>query len=191
MPTLANTDVGMTNGEFNAKVSQRKFQKHYSSCKFCSSYGRRTCCTAQHVQNSNRNYRGCDRNHMWWLLKQLVLMVTCQDNDKLTEYDVGLLPTLPKAESVSKYFSVWTTSQQPRERLLRADVNNDPVQSNIHEDIIIRLLVRTCVYDRFCLTESCVICPYRRNGNCTQRVVVYQSWCSTCTELYIGKQVDG
>lgn len=35
--------------------------------------------------------------------------------------------------------------------------------------------------------SDCVICPYRRRGDCAQKGVVYQLECLPCGDLYVGE----
>ncbi|KAK6732228.1 hypothetical protein RB195_016547 [Necator americanus] len=48
-------------------------------------------------------------------------------------------------------------------------------------------LVRNRMYDRFCLTPDCVICPFGKEGDCMVSGVVYLISCKTCGDQYIGE----
>ncbi|XGW24810.1 hypothetical protein V3C99_006346, partial [Haemonchus contortus] len=74
-----------------------------------------------------------------------------------------------------------------RQCIARADLANDVVLINVPSDNIKRLLIRNRLYDRACATDNCVICPFGRSGDCTQRGTVYQLQCSACDEIYIGE----
>ena len=69
----------------------------------------------------------------------------------------------------------------------RADLANDIILINIPRDNIKHQLVRNRMYDRACLTENCITCPFGKEGDCMQRGVVYQLQCSLCNENYIGE----
>ena len=74
-----------------------------------------------------------------------------------------------------------------RRSILRAGLGNDVILVNIPGDNIKRQLVRNRLYDRSCITASCVICPNGRSGDCAQRGVVYQLQCLACRAVYIGE----
>ncbi|XGW05094.1 hypothetical protein V3C99_015904 [Haemonchus contortus] len=78
-------------------------------------------------------------------------------------------------------------SAEIRRCIARADLANDVVLINVPTDNIKRLLIRNRLYDRACTTINCVVCPFGRNGDCTQRGTVYQLQCSACDEIYIGE----
>ncbi|XGW33958.1 hypothetical protein V3C99_018027 [Haemonchus contortus] len=78
-------------------------------------------------------------------------------------------------------------SAEVRQCIARADLANDVVLINVPSDNIKRLLIRNRLYDRACATDNCVICPFGRSGDCTQRGTVYQLQCSACGEIYIGE----
>ncbi|KAK6758223.1 hypothetical protein RB195_015818 [Necator americanus] len=48
-------------------------------------------------------------------------------------------------------------------------------------------LVRNRMYDRFCLTPDCVICPFGKEGDCMVSGVVYLISYKTCGDQYIGE----
>uniref|UniRef100_A0A7I4YDF6 Reverse transcriptase domain-containing protein n=1 Tax=Haemonchus contortus TaxID=6289 RepID=A0A7I4YDF6_HAECO len=78
-------------------------------------------------------------------------------------------------------------SAEIRQCIARADLANDVVLINLPADNIKRHLIRNRLYDRTCTTDNCVICPFGRDGDCSQRGTVYQLQCSACDEIYIGE----
>ncbi|EYC22539.1 hypothetical protein Y032_0017g3411 [Ancylostoma ceylanicum] len=74
-----------------------------------------------------------------------------------------------------------------RQCLIRAQLQDDVVLVNIPNDNIKRQLVRNRLYDRTCLSQQCVVCPYSRNGDCTKTGVIYQIECLICHATYIGE----
>ncbi|VDO41663.1 unnamed protein product [Haemonchus placei] len=75
--------------------------------------------------------------------------------------------------------------------LKRADLANDVFLLNTPRENIKHQLVRNRLYDRTCITDNCVICPYGKVGDCAQRAVVYQLQCLTCDACYIGETGRG
>uniref|UniRef100_A0A7I4Z2R7 Reverse transcriptase domain-containing protein n=1 Tax=Haemonchus contortus TaxID=6289 RepID=A0A7I4Z2R7_HAECO len=71
--------------------------------------------------------------------------------------------------------------------LERADLANDVFLVNMPRENIKHQLVRNRLYDRICIMDNCVICPYGKVGDCAQRAVVYQLQCLTCDACYIGE----
>ncbi|KAK6749479.1 hypothetical protein RB195_001844 [Necator americanus] len=71
--------------------------------------------------------------------------------------------------------------------LLRAQLEDDVVLVNIPNDSIKRQLVRNRFYDRQCVSECCVGCPFGKTGDCTNIRVIYQIECLTCNAIYIGE----
>nr|CDJ87762.1 hypothetical protein HCOI_00997000 [Haemonchus contortus] len=78
-------------------------------------------------------------------------------------------------------------SAEIRQCIARADPANDVVLVNLPTDNIKRHLIRNRLYDRACSTNNCVICPFGKGGDCTQRETVYQLQCSACDGVYIGE----
>ncbi|EYB84864.1 hypothetical protein Y032_0308g2042 [Ancylostoma ceylanicum] len=74
-----------------------------------------------------------------------------------------------------------------RQCLVRAQLQDDVVLVNIPNDNIRKQLVRNRLYDRTCLSQSCVVCPYSRNGDCSKTGVIYQIECLSCRATYIGE----
>ena len=50
-----------------------------------------------------------------------------------------------------------------------------------------RQLVRNRLYDRLCITENCVICPYGRDGDWMSLGTIYLISCNNCEDEYIGE----
>ncbi|KAK6761217.1 hypothetical protein RB195_022327 [Necator americanus] len=71
--------------------------------------------------------------------------------------------------------------------LLRAQLQDDVVLVNIPNDSIKRQLARNRFYDRQCVSECCVVCPFGKAGDCTRIGVIYQIECLTCNAIYIGE----
>lgn len=71
--------------------------------------------------------------------------------------------------------------------IVRAQLQNDVVLVNIPNDTIKRQLVRNRLYENQCLSDSCVICPYGKIGDCSREGAVYQIECQTCNCTYIGE----
>ena len=78
-------------------------------------------------------------------------------------------------------------SDAVKQCLIRAQLQDDVVLVNIPNDNIKRQLVRNRLYDRNCLTERCVTCPYGKSGDCAKTGVVYQIECLICHAIYIGE----
>ncbi|XGW33913.1 hypothetical protein V3C99_017986 [Haemonchus contortus] len=76
-------------------------------------------------------------------------------------------------------------SAEIRQCIARADLTNDVVLVNLLTDNIKRHLIRNRLYDRACSTNNCVICPFRRDGDCIQRGTVHQLQCSACDGIYV------
>ena len=74
-----------------------------------------------------------------------------------------------------------------RRCLVRAQLQNDVILVNIPNDNIKKQLVRNRLYDRQCITTNCVVCPYGKNGDCSQTGVIYEIKCLTCNAVYIGE----
>ncbi|EYB97660.1 hypothetical protein Y032_0139g2148 [Ancylostoma ceylanicum] len=75
-----------------------------------------------------------------------------------------------------------------RRCLVRAQLQNDVILVNIPNDNIKnKQLVRNRLYDRQCITTNCVVCPYGKDGDCSQTGVIYEVKCLTCNALYIGE----
>ncbi|EYC03619.1 hypothetical protein Y032_0092g2523 [Ancylostoma ceylanicum] len=78
-------------------------------------------------------------------------------------------------------------SSAVRRCIIQAQVQNDVRLENIPNDNIKSQLVRNRLYDRHCICESCVVCPYGRTGDCAQSGVIYQIQCLKCNAIYIGE----
>uniref|UniRef100_A0A7I4Z5C0 GIY-YIG domain-containing protein n=1 Tax=Haemonchus contortus TaxID=6289 RepID=A0A7I4Z5C0_HAECO len=78
-------------------------------------------------------------------------------------------------------------SVETRQCIARGDLANDVVLVNLPPGNIKRHLIRNRLYDRACSTIDCAICPFGRDGDCTQRGTVYQFQCSACDQTYIGE----
>ncbi|EYB98990.1 hypothetical protein Y032_0126g1342 [Ancylostoma ceylanicum] len=48
-------------------------------------------------------------------------------------------------------------------------------------------LVRNRLYNRACMSENCVICPFRKSEDCATMGVIYEIECLTCQATYIGE----
>ncbi|KAK6761196.1 hypothetical protein RB195_022308 [Necator americanus] len=71
--------------------------------------------------------------------------------------------------------------------LLRAQLQDDVVLVNIPNDSIKRQLVRDRFYDRQCVSECCVVCPFGKTADSTNIGVIYQIECLMCNAIYIGE----
>ncbi|EYB91979.1 hypothetical protein Y032_0199g1647 [Ancylostoma ceylanicum] len=60
-------------------------------------------------------------------------------------------------------------------------------QNEIPPSNLKRQLVRNRMYDRFCITPNCVICPTGKPGDCMCSGVIYLITCISCGEEYIGE----
>ncbi|KAK6743041.1 hypothetical protein RB195_010356 [Necator americanus] len=69
--------------------------------------------------------------------------------------------------------------------LLRAQLQDDVVLVNIPNDSIKRQLVRNRFYDRQCVSEYCMVCPFGKAGDCASIEVIYQIECLTCNAIFI------
>ena len=69
----------------------------------------------------------------------------------------------------------------------RAQLQDDVMLVNIPRDNIKRQLVRNRLYDRECISEHCIVCPYGKQGDCAKQGVVYQLECLSCNSTYIGE----
>ncbi|EYC29564.1 hypothetical protein Y032_0006g3039 [Ancylostoma ceylanicum] len=78
-------------------------------------------------------------------------------------------------------------STELRKCIVRAQLQNDVVLVNIPNDNIKKQLVRNRLYHRQCITNQCVVCPYGKEGDCSQTGVIYQIQCLKCNALYIGE----
>ncbi|EYC25395.1 hypothetical protein Y032_0012g1863 [Ancylostoma ceylanicum] len=74
-----------------------------------------------------------------------------------------------------------------RRCIVQAQLQDDVRLVNIPNKNIRSQLVRNRLYDRQCISESCIVCPYGRTGDCAQTGVIYQLQCLTCSETYIGE----
>ncbi|EYC42711.1 hypothetical protein Y032_0521g2875 [Ancylostoma ceylanicum] len=54
-------------------------------------------------------------------------------------------------------------------------------------DNLKRQLVRNRLYDRFCPTPGCIICPNGKGGDCMGSGIIYLISCSECGDEYIGE----
>ncbi|EYC25300.1 hypothetical protein Y032_0012g1812 [Ancylostoma ceylanicum] len=80
-----------------------------------------------------------------------------------------------------------TISAAVRRCIVQSQLQDDVILVNIPNNNIRSQLVRNRLYDRLCISESCIICPYGRTGDCAQTGVIYQLECLTCSETYIGE----
>ena len=71
--------------------------------------------------------------------------------------------------------------------IVRAQLQDDIMLVNVPNDNIKKQLVRNRLYDQYCNTEQCVICPHGRMGDCAKMGVVYQLECLKCNARYIGE----
>uniref|UniRef100_A0A7I5E7W2 Reverse transcriptase domain-containing protein n=1 Tax=Haemonchus contortus TaxID=6289 RepID=A0A7I5E7W2_HAECO len=78
-------------------------------------------------------------------------------------------------------------SAEVRQCIARADLANDVVLVNLPRDNIKCHLIRNRLHNRAYSTNNCVICPFGKDGDCTQRGTVYQVQCSVCDGIYIGE----
>ena len=69
----------------------------------------------------------------------------------------------------------------------RAQLEDDVMLVNIPHSNIKKQLVRNRLYDAECTSESCIVCPYGKLGDCAKQGVVYQLECLTCNATYIGE----
>ncbi|EYC03675.1 hypothetical protein Y032_0092g2556 [Ancylostoma ceylanicum] len=74
-----------------------------------------------------------------------------------------------------------------RRCLIRAQLDDDVVLVNIPNENIKRQLVRNRLYDRTCISENCVVCPYGKLGDCAKTGVIYEIECLACRAQYIGE----
>ncbi|EYC06420.1 hypothetical protein Y032_0076g1051 [Ancylostoma ceylanicum] len=71
--------------------------------------------------------------------------------------------------------------------IVRAQLQNEVSLVNIPNNNIRSQLVRNRLYDRHCISEGCIVCPYGRTGDCAQSGVIYQLQCLACNATYIGE----
>ncbi|EYC19566.1 hypothetical protein Y032_0024g941 [Ancylostoma ceylanicum] len=71
--------------------------------------------------------------------------------------------------------------------IIRAQLQDDVILVNIPNDNIKKQLVRNRLYDKDCISEQCIVCPYGKVGDCAKVGVVYELECLTCHVLYIGE----
>ncbi|EYC29522.1 hypothetical protein Y032_0006g3016 [Ancylostoma ceylanicum] len=74
-----------------------------------------------------------------------------------------------------------------RQCLRRSALNNIVSVVEIPPGNLKRQLVRNRMYDRFCITPNCVVCPTGKPGNCMCSGVIYLITCISCGEEYIGE----
>ncbi|EYC44537.1 hypothetical protein Y032_0458g1830 [Ancylostoma ceylanicum] len=74
-----------------------------------------------------------------------------------------------------------------RQCLKRAQLHDDVTLVNIPNDNIKRQLIRNRLYDKACVSENCVICPYGKVGDCGKTGVIYELECLVCHARYIGE----
>ena len=74
-----------------------------------------------------------------------------------------------------------------RRSIRRAQLSNDIILVNIPSRNIKKRLVRNRLYDRYCVANPCVVCPFGRIGDCAKVGVVYQLECLSCGATYIGE----
>ena len=74
-----------------------------------------------------------------------------------------------------------------RRSIERADLSNDIILVNVPSENIKKKLVRNRLYDKYCITDQCVVCPFGNVGDCNRVGVVYQLECLTCNDTYIGE----
>ena len=74
-----------------------------------------------------------------------------------------------------------------RRCVIQAQLQEVAVLVNVPKGNIKRQLVRNRLYDKVCISRSCVVCPYGRVGDCARSGVVYQIECLICHALYIGE----
>ncbi|EYC04086.1 hypothetical protein Y032_0090g2409 [Ancylostoma ceylanicum] len=74
-----------------------------------------------------------------------------------------------------------------RRCLVRAQLDDDVILVNIPNENIKRQLVRNRLYDRTCISENCVVCPYGKVGDCAKTGVIYEIECLACHAQYIGE----
>ncbi|KAK6733433.1 hypothetical protein RB195_017272 [Necator americanus] len=71
--------------------------------------------------------------------------------------------------------------------IIQAQLQNDVILVNIPNANIKSQLVRNRLYDRYCICERCVICPYGKTGDCTKIGVIYEIECLICNATYVGE----
>lgn len=71
--------------------------------------------------------------------------------------------------------------------IMQAQLEDVAVLVNIPKGNIKRQLVRNRLYDRACISRNCVVCPYRKIGDCAKSGVVFQIECLSCHAMYIGE----
>ena len=74
-----------------------------------------------------------------------------------------------------------------RHSIRRARLSDDVILVDIPSDNIKKRLVRNRLYDRFCISKECIICPYGKVGDCGKVGVIYQLECFECGATYIGE----
>ena len=71
--------------------------------------------------------------------------------------------------------------------LKRAGLEKEVRIIEIPPNSLRRQLIRNRLYDRFCVTQKCIICPNGRDGDCMSTGTVYLISCKACGEKYIGE----
>ena len=74
-----------------------------------------------------------------------------------------------------------------KQSIARAQLNDDIILVNIPSRNIKKRLVRNRLYDKYCTSNQCIICPYGNIGDCTKAGVIYQLECLLCNATYIGE----
>ena len=73
-----------------------------------------------------------------------------------------------------------------RQCLVEAGLKDDVVLVDIPNNNIKHRLVRNRLYDKHCVMQDCVICPYGNMSDCTKVGLDYQIECMICQVTYFG-----
>ncbi|VDO22673.1 unnamed protein product [Heligmosomoides polygyrus] len=100
------------------------------------------------------------------------------------------MPTISSSRTQQGSFSVPlitdALSSQVRDCVRKAEQDDHIRVIEIPPANLKAQLVRNRLYDSACTTPSCMVCTYRREGDCSH-VTVYLIACSQCNEEYIGE----